>query len=203
MEDELRLGDPGTSTPPHTSPTTTVGEHWHSIRGSLGQREREQKVALSLRTRMNSVSQVMGALELLDPEARDPSSAYGNEPLTSGWKNQTHQQHRLGEVLGDSVGEYDDARDQPTTVERRSSNVHTNHPALAAAQQGDDGRRQEVAEKWNHPTTRPLLIDPVARALTGEWGFSPTSETGSPMGPSLGSNKISQTQMTRKCTRHT
>ena len=157
MEDELRLGDPGTSTPPHTSPTTTVGEHWHSIRGSLGQREREQKVALSLRTRMNSVSQVMGALELLDPEARDPSSAYGNEPLTSGWKNQTHQQHRLGEVLGDS--EYDDAGDPPTMVERRSSNVHTNHSAVAAAQQGDDGRRKEVAEKWDHPTT---LVDKAA-----------------------------------------
>ena len=112
MEDELRLGDPGTSTPPRTSPTSRVGEH--SIRGLLGQREREHSVAL----KMNSVSQVMGALELLDPEAGDLSSAYGNEPPTSGWANQTHQQPRLGEVLGDR--EYDDAGDPPTTVEHRS-----------------------------------------------------------------------------------
>ena len=66
MEDELRLGDPGTSTPPRTSPTTRVGEH--SIRGLLGQREHEQKVAL----KMNSVRQVMGALELLDPNVGNP-----------------------------------------------------------------------------------------------------------------------------------
>ena len=137
---------------------------------------------------MSSVSQVTGALELLDPEAGDPSSTYDDEPPTSGWKNQTHQQHRLSGVLGD--GEFDDVRDPPTTVERRSSNVHTSHSALAATQQGDAGRREEVAEKWNHPATRPLLIDHVARALTGEWGFSPTSETVSPMGPSPGSNKF-------------
>ena len=73
----------------------------------------------------------MGALELLGPGAEDPLITYDVEPPTSGRPIQTNQQKRLGDVLDD--GGFDDAGDPPTTVERRSSNVHTNHPALAAA----------------------------------------------------------------------
>ena len=66
MAGESRTGNSGTSTPPPTSPDARVGEH--SIRSLLGQREREQEIA----HRMYNVSQVMGALELLDPNVGNP-----------------------------------------------------------------------------------------------------------------------------------